>query len=300
MQELLRNAWLGWQNYIDAGKYVVFAMVVLLLFWFGNEKGQDAVDELTDCAEIEHECITKRALFLYGTIMVLACICPITAAILMVYQTRFYDYQWIWSLVPVTLLIGVGFVGFYLCHVDRLKRGAKAVLVALAVATMVLAGRMGAPIEEAVETGQLEATKTVVAELIEQSGDGVICLWAPQEIVTYVRALDGEIVLPYGRDMWDGHLGAYSYDTYTPEAEALYRYMSGVERWGEYNPSVEDEQGQTIILQGDEYLKQAVNMGITHILLPRNSLPETVQQAEQVLEGAAQEIEGYYLFVLAQ
>lgn len=281
MKELLRNAWLGWKDYVDAGKYIVFVLAALLLFWFaGNNK--------------------QRTLFIYGTIMVIACICPVTAAVLMVYQTRFYDYQWIWSLVPVTILIGIGLVGFYLHYIDKLKVGAKVVLVSLLTAIMVLAGRLGAPIDDSVGTEQLAIAKTVIAEVTEQSGGKPVCLWAPQEIMMYARALDGEIVLLYGRDMWDRHLGAYSYDTYVAEVEALYRYMSGMEEGGEYNPSVEDTHGHTNILQGDVYLQQAVAAGVTHIILPQNVQMETVQQVENALGVTAQELEGYYLFVLAQ
>lgn len=300
MQELLKNAWMGWQDYIDAGKYIVFVMATLLLFWFAGNKGQNAVTEESRKAEENAENNTQHMLFIYGTIMVIVCICPITAAVLMVYQTRFYDYQWIWNIVPVTAIIGVGWVGFYLCYIDKLKAGAKVVLVSMMIAIMVLAGRMGAPIDDSVEREQLTIAKTVIAEVTERAEDNPICLWAPLEIMMYARSLNGEIVLPYGRDMWDRHLGAYSYDTYSAEVKTLYRYMSGMEVWGEYNPSVEDEQGHTIVLHGDEYLQQAAGLGVTHIILPQNAQPETVQQAENVLGVSAQELEGYYLLVLAQ
>ncbi len=300
MQELLRNAWMGWQNYIDAGKYVVFVLVIIMLFWFGQSKSGNETQNSETKGVCKAKTQRKQVLFLYTTVMVAACIFPVTAAVLMVYQTRFYDYQWIWSLVPVTLLIGIGLVEGYLDYVEQLKMGAKVVLAILVVGIMVLAGRMAAPIMDSVENEQKVLAEAVIEQVKGRGNVDNICLWAPKNIMTYVRVVDGDIKLPYGRDMWDAHLGAYSYDTYAPEIEELYQYMSGVEVWGEYNPSVQDEKGKASTLQGDMYLMQAADMGVTHILLPQNALPETVKQAEEILGRKAQIIEGYYLLVLAQ
>lgn len=300
MQELLRNAWMGWQNYIDAGKYVVFVLVIIMLFWFGQSKSVGKTENNEEKSTHKEKTQRKQVLFIYSTVMVVACIFPVSAAVLMVYQTRFYDYQWIWSLVPVTLLIGIGLVEGYLDYVEQLKMGAKVALAIFVVGIMVLAGRMGASIMDSVENEQKVLAEAVIEQVKGQGNVDNICLWAPKNIMTYVRVVDGDIKLPYGRDMWDAHLGAYSYDTYAPEIEELYQYMSEVEVWGEYNPSIQDEKGKIHALQGDVYLRQAANLGVTHILLPQNALPETVEQAEEVLGVKAQIIEGYYLLVLAQ
>ena len=299
MQELLRNAWLGWQDYIDAGKYVVFALAILMLFWFGRSKGVDHKGN-NEGKQLKEKIQRKQVLFIYSTAMIAACIFPITAAVLMLYQTRFYDYQWIWSLVPVTLIIGVGLVEGYRDYVEQLKMGAKIALAICAVGIMVLAGRMGAPIEDCIDTEKKILAEVVLEEIKEQGNAENICLWAPKDVMTYVRVLDGDIKLPYGRDMWDAHLGAYSYDTYNSEIEGLYQYMLGLESCGEYNPSMQDQDGKNIVLQGARYLSKASNLGVTHILLPQNVLPETVEQAEELFGVKAQIIEGYYLLVLAQ
>ena len=31
---------------------------------------------------------------------------PVTAVGLMLYQTKFYDYEWVWSIVPLTAMTG--------------------------------------------------------------------------------------------------------------------------------------------------------------------------------------------------
>lgn len=291
------NAWLGWVNFIQDGKYVALAMAVLLFYWFGEKRQETDGD--AEGAEAQHGS-ARKVLYVYGTILVIACICPLTAAVLMKYQTRFYDYQWIWSLAPVTLLIAVGATGLYLQYVDKLKRNAKMVLIACGVALLILAGRKGAPIEDSVDKEQLATAKAVLEQITAQDdgAESTICLWAPKEIMTYARALQGEVLLPYGRDMWDAHLGAYSYDTYSAEAEDLYRYMSAVEEWGTYNPIGTDAEGTQSVLNGDKYITQAADMGVTHILLPKNIASETVAQAEAVLGVESQTVEGYYLLVI--
>ena len=38
MRELLRNAWLGWQNYTDDGKLAALLLAALLFLWLRNKK----------------------------------------------------------------------------------------------------------------------------------------------------------------------------------------------------------------------------------------------------------------------
>ena len=94
MRELLRNAWLGWQNYTDDGKLAALLLAALLFLWLRNKK------------------VSQKGFLSYAVLMTACCIFPVTAVLLMLYQTKFYDYQWIWSLVPVTPVIAWGITEF--------------------------------------------------------------------------------------------------------------------------------------------------------------------------------------------
>ena len=91
MNELLNNAWSGWLDYMGAGKLAGLAFLLLLLLWLlhlGNRR--------------------QQFLCGYSLIFLAVCICPVTAGLLMLYQTKFYDYEWIWSLIPLTVLLACG------------------------------------------------------------------------------------------------------------------------------------------------------------------------------------------------
>ena len=89
MQELVRNAVNGWYRYTDSGKYPVLFLAALVLLWFLSGK---LVKE-------------KRMLLVYATAVAALAVCPLTAVLLMIYQTKFYDYEWIWSAVPLLPVI---------------------------------------------------------------------------------------------------------------------------------------------------------------------------------------------------
>ena len=88
--EYLKNACLGWQNYLDAEKYIVFFFLILLIFWLRNRWD------------------SQKHLLNYSVAMAVLCIFPPTAVLLMLYQTRFYDYQWSLAMIPVKTVIAMG------------------------------------------------------------------------------------------------------------------------------------------------------------------------------------------------
>ena len=77
MAELLRNAWQGWFRVTDEGKLMALFMGSLLFLWIGYEREK------------------QKQLLRYGIMMAICCVLPVTAVILMLYQTKFYDYEWI-------------------------------------------------------------------------------------------------------------------------------------------------------------------------------------------------------------
>ena len=267
----LRNAWSGWLEYTDGGKLVaLFLVAVAYLSLTRKLRGP------------------QGRLVLYGGIAAVMCIFPVTAAVLMRYQTLFYDYQWIWSYVPLTAVIALGGTSFLTEQCKPLRGIVKnTILVLLCVGVLALCGglgRGGAGTEPAV---QEQAAVEAVLETARESCGEEFCLWAPKEILEYSRSLDAGVCLLYGRNMWDIALNAYCYDIYSEETVELYEWM---EHLREYGKETSMEEVRT-------YARKAFAIGADCILLPKEEAVYQGDVAGLAEEGKLEvvELEGYYL-----
>lgn len=277
MTELLRNAWQGWLRFTDGGKLAAIAMVALLFLWLSGRWKE------------------QKALFSYTVVMAILCIMPVTAAGLMLYQTKYYDYEWVWSLVPITVVAAWGITEFLEeswkgFSLSQWKRGLS--VTGLVLALLVLCSGLGQTgIDRKEERLQRQRAGEIIQRVMEQEGD--ICLWAPREILAYTRELTGAVRLIYGRNMWDESLNAYAYDTYPQEIQELYLWMENADPTG--MALLEDSgQGELRIL-GESCMTAAAEAGVTCILLPGNLEPETVEELAGVWGGSMEQIGGYYL-----
>lgn len=317
MMELIRNAWSGWLNFTEHGKFAALLLLALLLFWFGSGQSENKKDgEKTVGSKVIGKKALEnrhRTLVYYTTAMTVCCICPLTAAALMAYQTKFYDYQWIWGAVPVTIVIALAGTQLWTQLTERYAKGKgagwkTAGITVLLICVVYLCGSMQSNVWDAEESAQNREETAKVLEILTENGQNKdICLWAPQGIMEYARALDGSVVLPYGRNMWDGALNAYSYDTYGEEEKLLYTWMCHAEATGEgeaeYGKTAVTEvaaenaektmQTRTITAAG--CMETARRLGVTHILLPSNMQQEVLTELEAYLGIQAENVAGYYL-----
>ncbi|MBR1701874.1 MAG: hypothetical protein IJ716_07960 [Lachnospiraceae bacterium] len=289
MTAWMQPAWQGWRNFITEGKLPAVLIAVLLYLLF-SERGRAMFGG-------------RRKLIYYGAVAAGACLFPGTAAILMKYQTAFYDYPFIWSIVPVTALIAFGGVVILQEHWRR-DAGIKGflfnlVLTVSCILVLSICGGLGiewavsdtdgngyAPVSEEART-QAEDVLREVRENMMFRTNAEICLWAPREIMEYAR-LQGETAgmagaipkLLYGRNMWDEALNAYTYDGYPEELHQLYEWME------------ETADGNGKKLQSN--VEKAFSMGANCVLLPKGIVgfnPESVDWAQVV------ELEQYYLLM---
>ena len=264
MRELLRNAWMGWLAMSDRGKLGALLLLIFLLAWLwklGTKK--------------------QKELIWFGAALAGLCILPLTAACLMLYQTRFYDYEWIWTIVPVTGILACGGV----LLLERLEKsscgkGKKLAIVGMGLAVLLLCGRLGNPREAVQDVGAGRREVAEVLEKLEQSTDDPILLWAPKEVMEHARSLDANIMLLYGRNMWQEHLNAFSYDGYTQEHRDLYVWMQlagAYQRLDVPVPADLDVVGETptagTTLEGIPCIRRAMELGATQILLS-GAIPE--------------------------
>ena len=289
MQELLNNAWAGWQAYMEAGKYGALLLLVLFVLWFGREA----------CKE--------KLLLIYTTIMTVGCVFPVSAALLMKYQTRFYDYEWIWSYVPLTLMVAYGGVIFLYEQwekqtensVGRRNYRQKGILLVAVVLLITLCGRMGKPLSDTISAQEYKTVQKIVAELTAESleseatvsAEEEICLWAPQEIMNMVRSINPNIGLVYGRNMWDAKLGANFYEGYGEVEERLYLWMCNAEETGTLTCALEDETHLDVV----NCVEDARAVGVNRILLPGTIEEEEIRMLSRTLQIVVKELQGYYL-----
>lgn len=283
MQELLTTAWQGWQRYTDQGKYAALLLLVLLFLWFRKEEEKE------------------KLLLVYTTLVTVLCIFPVSAAVLMAYQTRFYDYEWIWNYVPLTLMIAYGGTLFLTkCWEVYQKKLWKCVGIALLVPVLIcLCGSMGQRGFDGMSAQQERAeSQKVLGLVLEETGRQDICLWAPKEIMEAARAYDGKICLVYGRNMWDAALGAYSYEAYGETEEALYQWMTRVQESSMMGHFQGEPTTKEIVVGGAACLERSAELGVNVVLLPGNILPEDLQALAELGQVEPRQIEGYYLIML--
>ena len=286
MTELFRNAWMGWQQFIETGKLAALLAAALLYLGISG-KGKGGTKQ--------------RILFQYGTAAALCCIFPVTAVILMVYQTRFYDYYWTWSLVPMTAVTawaGTEFLndswqGF------RLKSYRKGLPVTiLLLGALALCSGMGRmPFQPEEERENRRQARRALAD-IEQRTDafpGEVLFWAPKEVQGYAREAYGDLHVVYGRNMWDASLGAYCYDIYAPEIQELYLWMENTDETG--TADVDDEEHGKLVLRGEKIMASAAEAGVNCIVLPDRLEPETVKTLAGCIGAETDRLDGYWLLL---
>lgn len=291
MSEILRNACEGWLDFMSAGKLSAIFMAVLLACWLlklGDRR--------------------KNTFFLYGIFTAFICILPVSSAILMLYQTKFYDYEWIWSTVPLTAVSACGlalFLEWYWGKEDRKSRRGIMVMVIMVIA-LLCSGLGGTEFRVTDFSAQRDAVEKALNAVLESKGEEeTICLWAPEEVVLHARSISGKVCLIYGRDMFQKHLNAYSYDVYSEELRELYVWMVMAGRYGTVIVPVEGdvaalaegfETGDRI--DGLACLKKAMELGVNRILLPGSMKQEALLEIEETFSLKVWRAGEYYLLVV--
>ncbi|MBE5874397.1 MAG: hypothetical protein E7287_08320 [Lachnospiraceae bacterium] len=281
--QLLKNAWDGWLSVTEAGRLTALLLAIIIFFCFTKNH------------------VKRHLLFVYGAVVTVLCIFPVSAALLMQYQTRFYDYQWIWTYVPVTAMIAFGSTVFLCDFWENCKRGRmqKAIVTVALFVVLVMCGRMGGETYKAESVTKPRQDVEQLLEDISEKREGDICLLAPEEVLTYARGIRGDIQLYYGRNMWDKSLNAYSYDNMYPrEKEICHQWMLYAQEWGGLKNSIEFD-GEKVHLDGVECIRTAVGQGVNVICLPGKMTEEALHAFESELEMTFEKY-GEWLIWIAQ
>lgn len=201
----------GMEQCFESDKTIAFLLAALLILWL---KGKKTTDNKVN------------RLMVYTLVMAAVLLCPVTAALVGVYQTAFYDYEWAWSMVPVVIILAYTGVVLHEELLDELTKWKKVLAVGLVIMFLfVCISRGGILTVDAQENRARVRTSEIVACLDKEVGQEKFVLWAPKEIMQEVRRQTGELLLVYGKDMWDAKSGAYDYEAYSEEFIAAYEWM---------------------------------------------------------------------------
>ena len=272
----LERAWEGAVRYMSQNHLIVILAAVLLVLWLLKKKQVTTV---------------QNRVLVYCLLMILLLLCPVTAAGVMVYQTGFYDYEWTWSMVPLTAVIAYGFV---LLWEQKVSRDNKVVLTLTVLSICCLCGNQG-QIQKisADENAERADAKEIIQLLDSLYMQEPLVVWAPSGIMQEMRRKDGHILLVYGRDMWDEKAGAYDYEAYSPEVEKAYLWM---EKGAEYCKATVGHDEPEIALEsfvkeagwdteGKKNIQSILQEGTNLIVMP-NMLSDYVGKTLQELTDA--------------
>ena len=328
MMTLLQSALTGWTEYTQHGKFVAFLLLAMVYLGFELYGAAGAKPEAKTEGKLRQMGVSagkfRKLLYLYGVLITLGCICPVSAGILLKYQTAFYSYVWIWATVPQTALIAWAAADFLEKLLkERTLRNGMAALILLGILFLggnpasewvqaqttripVLAG--GDVTSQTQEASAWETLEQLSEYSEAERGTREYALWAPKEIMAAARAYSAQIRPVYGRSIWEASLGSYSYDTNETWQEDLYLWMSHLEATGEteylrtdQNAEAEgagtESPGRTIDFT--TCFDSAKEAGINYILLPGDVSEETWQELQQLSGKELQPLGGYLLLSIS-
>lgn len=328
MMTLLQSALTGWTDYTQHGKFAAFLLLAILYLGFEFYRTTNAergakTEGMIRRMSVAGDGKSRELLYLYGGLITLGCICPVTAAILLKYQTTFYSYVWIWASVPQTALIAWAATDFlYGLLQERTLRSGMAAVILLGI--LFLGGnpvsewvrtqttRIPALADEGVTSQTQEGSAWQTLEQLnnyseEERGTREYTLWAPKEIMAAARAYSAQIRPVYGRSIWEASLGSYSYDTNEVWQEDLYLWMSHLETTGETEylrtEQTGEEEGTGTESTGRTIdftacLDRAEEAGIDYILLPGNLSEEARLELQKTQGEELQSFGAYFLIAL--
>ena len=278
MIKLLESLGAGKGSFAENGQYLALFLAALLFLWLLGEG--------------------KRKEFkIFAFVVGLILLCPLTAKLLIIYQSAFYDYETAWVWLPLTAVVAYALVVAatkmlsLLTGEDRKWKetvsGKKAKLYECAVIGVLAALLFFSGTVSLTET-MTEATSRAdgipkevgeVLDLVEIPQGETVLLAAPDEVVSWARIYNGGIILLYGRDMAETALTAYLYDKYPSDIVELHDWLHGTLP----APALVEEA----YLQEETYVEQCLLAGCDYLIF-------TVERANNDLLAYALESYGGY------
>ena len=245
----LKIAWDGWIAFASEAKVLGLFFPVLLAFLFFGKKIKKEV--YLPFAEKSPSAGNLMLLGLYSLIASFLVICPVSAALLKLYQTHFYGYEALWIL-PAVLPVFAGILArFFSClgaashETVPALNGKKGIMaLVLTICLLLLAGQF--PVDDPGKDTVLTLTKSGEACIAPENhillealanmdkiriaeGKAPFVLCGPDSLMAQARMGSASLCTLYGRDLWDISMEEFSNDTYSEELIALRSWICDLE-----------------------------------------------------------------------
>ncbi|MBR6325647.1 MAG: hypothetical protein IKR61_02490 [Lachnospiraceae bacterium] len=185
----------------------------------------------------------NRPLLIASGALAVLCLFPPTALLLSWYQSAYYDYRALWSMIPVlpvTALFLTRLFAWILCRWQKegihatafREKYAPPLLLLVLLLLLLLCGDAGYQSWRSYALpGDRATLEELTNALLEQSPEGSDrpVVWGPREVMTYLPMVTNDLRPLYGRDFWDPSLDGFTYDTYPDSLQDLYDWMYAVE-----------------------------------------------------------------------
>ena len=286
----------GMEQFFKADTMVVLLLAAFFFFWLQDRK---TVSE------------KGNRLMVFALIASVLLLCPITATVGVIYQTAFYDYEWLWSMVPITIILSYATVLVYDTKVENGSRKKKASLVIMFLFLLFWCGNQGIlQTVDAEAAEQQEKASHVIGVLKQETLSEDVVLWAPKSIMQEARRQTGEVKLVYGRDMWEPKAGAYDYETYSDTMIAAYEWIEDLDKFigeEEVNFSVLKIQWEEKKMDArlQDILPVLLENGVNTIVIPAETVDYFEATCMSIVEEDGWEaevvlVENYALYRLKQ
>lgn len=269
MMEKLNYIMYSWSEYIRSnniiGVYLIalaVSLIILISVTQNNTPHTDTFKRL-----IINKMYTKNLVpFLFMcTAVTLLLILPLSAFVLMQFQTVFYSYNVLWCMALIVPVTSITLTLVFTIMADNLKKRLLIPSVALMLLLLFLCGNMTKSnvnyefFEAIHHQVTLQQSQPLFDKLEEYSNsaeyNGEITILAPLNITAYAHTMPGSTRTLYGKDMWDKSMAPYTYNEYPEEYYKLYTWANCIEAYGTFY-ALDD---QTPLLSNDlgpnEYLK---------------------------------------------
>lgn len=260
----------GYQQYTWGGQYLGLFFIILLFLWLTGKNKMAQKD---------------KYLLHYGAGMTAMILFPPTAWVFTQYQTPFYTYSHLFLLLPMTAVLAWGLTeiwGHAMVYTEKQAESRKFVVkhkklceCAAALVCALLLLLSGNVAFAAHPTAKTEGSMKIPREtqevllILEAAGPEDELLLAPDEILEYARSYSGKFRLLYGRNMWNGALNAYTYDTYSDVLQEIHRWLNPCRYASE-----DIETGEN--MNAEEALQAIRENGCTILVLSRGQYEDPV------------------------
>lgn len=279
-------------SFVEDGQFLMLFMVALLLLWLAGDENRKEFRQ-------------------FALVMLLILLCPISAKLLLVYQTRFYGYEDLWELLPVTALLAYGLVmasmkiiaarakeyGRWKAEPKRKEYSYEIFMTLVLTALLFLCGTLTPAKAVTVKASGMDGIPGDVKEvlvLLDGRDEEQITILAPDEIAAWARIYDGDILLPYGRSLWEPELAAYTYDTYTEDMQELHAWVNGslplLEIEAAEDADISGGPGEDAVSLEETFLSRCASHGYEYLIF------STERESEASLQTALDRQNCYTLY----